>query len=723
MAKHAKALAASGKATIHRENELQRELKKELAEKEVLLSLTRDICQIRTRHDLATLVKKQFREFFAIWLYNSHRKTCKIFICYVEEKRRISPDFITMLQPEFPVDDGIHNVALCSKEPVVIDIESAMHGKQKHPYGQFLYDSGIKRMLVDRLSINNDVIGFLNLLSKDQHAFVECNINIVKGISDQLSTAVSNILSIEETRSREEEKSLLLSFSNDIASVRDKSGLRVIIRKYLKDIFRIKEYIITIRNDDNESFAYFIHDLSSVAPADKGFEIITGPKMPIQGSMTGAVLAAEEPICFNIAKILESGEFSFPSESFWKAAGAENIMGIKLKVGEDTVGILWVQPGQINEGLMRGITAQMSIAIANTIANEKIEAQLSQINNYKQQLVDEKLYLQEEAGSGYTYSDIIGTGPAMQRVFQLISQVSFVNSTVLILGETGTGKELIARALHNGSSRKDKLMVKVNCAALPPNLIESELFGHERGSFTGATERRIGKFELANNGTLFLDEIGEMPLDLQVKLLRAIQEKEIERVGGKTTIKTDVRLIAATNRDLQKEVDEGRFRRDLYYRLNVFPLSLPPLRDRKDDIPLLANHFIEKYSKNAGRKVCKISRKAMKQLVAYSWPGNVRELEHSLERSVLLTEGEVIREMHLPADKSNEIKSALEDEYVKTFEENERDHIIDVLNKCNGKIFGAGGAAELLNINVNTLNSKIKKLGIQKGRVFFRRPI
>jgi len=302
----------------------------------------------------------------------------------------------------------------------------------------------------------------------------------------------------------------------------------------------------------------------------------------------------------------------------------------------------------------------------------------------------------------------------MQKVFHLLSQVSFANSTVLILGETGTGKELVARAIHNGSPRKDRLMVKVNCAALPANLIESELFGHERGSFTGATERRIGKFELANHGTLFLDEIGEMPLDLQVKLLRAIQEKEIERVGGKTTIRIDVRIIAATNRDLQKEVDEGRFRRDLFYRLNVFPITLPPLRDRTEDMQVLVSHFVERYAKNTGKNIRSVSAKAMKELMAYHWPGNVRELEHLIERSVLMSSGDEIRDIHLPVMNRKELKKSLEDEYIKTFDENERDHLMKALEKCNGKIFGPGGAAELLGLNVSTLNSKLRKLNIKK---------
>jgi formate hydrogenlyase transcriptional activator len=298
-----------------------------------------------------------------------------------------------------------------------------------------------------------------------------------------------------------------------------------------------------------------------------------------------------------------------------------------------------------------------------------------------------------------------------------MSIVSTTNTTVLVLGETGTGKELIARALHNASSRKDKLMVKVNCAALPTNLIESELFGHERGAFTGALDRRIGKFELANHSTLFLDEIGELPLEAQSKLLRVIQERELERLGGKQTIKADVRLIAATNRNLEEEVKAGRFRADLYFRLNVFPINLPPLRDRSEDIEPLMHFFVDKYSKNTGRKIRKVSPKVIQQLRSYTWPGNVRELEHLIERSVLLTTDGVLQDVYIPKQTTAD-KQDLSFNLNRTLEEMERAYIVDVLKRCAGKISGPGGAAEILDVPGNTLHSKIKKLGITKADYF-----
>lgn len=330
-------------------------------------------------------------------------------------------------------------------------------------------------------------------------------------------------------------------------------------------------------------------------------------------------------------------------------------------------------------------------------------------------LVEETPSLKDEIEAVQHFPGIIGGSPQLLQTLRLLTKVATTNSTVLILGETGTGKELVAKAIHTNSLRKDKPMIKVNCATLPANLIESELFGHERGSFTGAFERRIGKFELAHNGTLFLDEIGELPLELQVKLLRALQEKEIERIGCKCTTRVDVRIIAATNRDLEKEVEEGRFRADLYYRLNVFPVNLPSLRSRREDIPLLAAHFIQKLSKKIGRKITHASKHVIIELLNYSWPGNIRELEHVIERSILLAEDEVIREVYL-SNKSETGQAKVKEAVftVKTIEENERELILNTLKYCKGKISGNYGAAQCLGIPPTTLSSKLKRLGIIK---------
>jgi two-component system response regulator HydG len=305
---------------------------------------------------------------------------------------------------------------------------------------------------------------------------------------------------------------------------------------------------------------------------------------------------------------------------------------------------------------------------------------------------------------------IIGHSSNLLMLLEKIRVVAPSSSSVLITGESGTGKEKIAHSIHKYSAYRNMPMITVNCATLPAALIESELFGHEKGAFTGANSRRIGKFEQANRSTLFLDEIGELPLDSQMKLLRVLQEKEIERVGGNGTLKIDVRVIAATNRNLEKEVAEGRFRLDLYYRLNIFPLEVPPLRERKGDIEELAFYFLKKY----GKHVSRISPRVLEQLKAYDWPGNIRELEHLIERSALMASGDQIDTIDIPVVLSVENE---QDNRIKTMEEMEREHIMHALKACNGKVFGPGGAAEVLNLPPTTLYSKMKKLGIKQGYV------
>src|SRR5882724_4037888 len=307
---------------------------------------------------------------------------------------------------------------------------------------------------------------------------------------------------------------------------------------------------------------------------------------------------------------------------------------------------------------------------------------------------------------------IIGESSNFLEVLKNVGIVAPSETSVLILGESGTGKELIAQAIHHISSRRAKPMIVVNCAALPANLIEAELFGHEKGAFTGALQKRIGKFEQADGGTIFLDEIGELPPDLQVKFLRVLQEREIEPIGGQKR-KINVRVIAATNRRLEEEMAAGRFRMDLYYRLNVFPISLPALRERKEDILLLANHFLNVYANKQNKKITGLADPVIKAMLGYSWPGNVRELENLMERSVLLANGPVINVLRLPVNTMKGNLADIEDR-LKTMTENERDHILAALEQCDWKIYGKGGAAELLDINASTLHSRMKKLHIGK---------
>jgi len=308
---------------------------------------------------------------------------------------------------------------------------------------------------------------------------------------------------------------------------------------------------------------------------------------------------------------------------------------------------------------------------------------------------------------------IVTQSRSMENILEHIRLAGPSETSVLILGESGTGKELVAKAIHEASNRKSRPLVVVNCGTLPPTIIESELFGHEKGAFTGAVEKRIGSFEQANGGTIFLDEIGELPADLQVKFLRVLQQKEIQPVGGSTR-KVDVRIIAATNRHLDEEVAAGKFRMDLYYRLNVFPIVIPPLRERKEDILLLANFFITKFADLERKIISGFSAEVIKAMENYEWPGNVRELENLMHRSVLLTKGPIISEFY---NKAEPLQVSYPDRKLRSITENERDHIIAALKSCNWKVYGPGGAAELLEMNVSTLNSRIKKLGIEKVRL------
>ncbi|MBD1385916.1 sigma 54-interacting transcriptional regulator [Mucilaginibacter rigui] len=527
---------------------------------------------------------------------------------------------------------------------------------------------------------------------------------------------MANIIANEEIIEAEQEKTSLLLFSNELAAARDGHSLQTVVTKGLKNLLQISEYLLSVRTNDQNTHTVFLHDNDAPYANDSRFELITNKNIPIEEDLLQVVFNSEIPIRFSVDELLVPGKLKMESAGFWKSVGVKSITSISLRVGNEVIGALWTFNNKDeNQRLMSGISSLIAVALSNTLASETIQSQFNQISSYQQQLEIENQYLQEEIQITHNYSEIVGECTPMTKVFEMVSQVAATESTVLILGETGTGKELIARALHNSSQRKNKVMVKINCATLPPNLIESELFGHERGAFTGAIDRRIGKFELANNSSLFLDEIGELPLDLQVKLLRALQEREIERVGGRTVIHVNVRIIAATNRDLYKEVQAGNFRSDLFFRLNVFPIKLPPLRERKEDIASLASHFLMKYAKNSTRGKMSFSNKALKQLVTYSWPGNVRELEHLIERSILLAESPIIQQVHLPFSENGESTHLLQQNAIKTIDEIEREHIMFVLKKTNGKVAGQGGAASLLKIPSTTLNSKIKRLKIKKG--------
>ncbi|TKC65199.1 GAF domain-containing protein [Pedobacter hiemivivus] len=705
------------------------EIERREAEKTLLLSLSNEMSLVRSKEDLARIINQKLKKLFSILDYTivvlqGAEMTYGPYLFDPEDTPfDKKTELIDKLFNNYKFEEGFYDVVLQTDEPVIFDIDAIMATDEVPGHISFFHSLGIKVIVGAALRIGERDLGILWI----QPSQVKCSdiimTNVFKGVCSQISIALANIIANEDILKRQQEKEIMLSLGNDIASIRNRTDLLNIFTHQFKKLFHYNDASIIILNKEDNTYSAFVLDMEE----ERANHIDCLPNSigvyPISDGICDVILAADGPVILNYQQVLEKK--TAPSWAvFLHENGINEMVCVALREGKENMGAFFLHSEEKNYfnkhqfNLIQGIAYQLSVALANVLANEKITKQLDEINTYKQQLEVENLYLQKEISTDGNYSEIIGTGTEMQKVFHLLSQVSFANSTVLILGETGTGKELIARALHNISPRKDRMMVKVNCASIPANLIESELFGHERGSFTGATDRRIGKFELANHGTLFLDEIGEIPFELQSKLLRALQEREIERIGGRNAIKIDVRIIVATNRDLEKEVNEGRFRQDLFYRLNVFPINLPPLRDRKEDIPVLAAHFISKYSRNAGRAIKNISSKVLQDLMAYDWPGNVREMEHLIERSVLLSNGDTIKNIHLPVLKRTETGSSIAELYIKTIDENERDHILSVLKKCKGKVYGKGGAAEILGVPVSTLNSKIKKFGIKKEQSF-----
>ncbi len=400
-----------------------------------------------------------------------------------------------------------------------------------------------------------------------------------------------------------------------------------------------------------------------------------------------------------------------PLEDRLYAEGLRSLLTVPLVTRGVSIGTLHLgsevpnQYGDADGPFLQDVANQIALAVENMRVHEEM-------SRLKARLEDENAYLQEEIRVGHNFEEIIGTSAALARVLRRVETVAPTDSSVLITGETGTGKELIARALHRLSRRAPRAFIKVNCAALPAGLIESELFGHEKGAFTGAISRRIGRFELADGGTILLDEIGEVPPSTQVKLLRVLQEREFERVGGARTIPVDVRVVATTNRDLEKAVAAESFRADLYYRLNVFRLSLPPLRERREDIPLLARYLVTKYAARMGKRMERVTKEAMARLCGYLWPGNIRELENVIERAVILSPGPTLRleDEMFPLD-----QRASEPSAAQSLSAVERGYILKVLENTGWVIDGPRGAARILGLHPNTLRARLKKLGIRRG--------
>jgi formate hydrogenlyase transcriptional activator len=508
-------------------------------------------------------------------------------------------------------------------------------------------------------------------------------------------------LSAGASQRESERLKLLLDMTNMLISNLEPRDLLRAISASIRQCMHCENVMVWFPDPERRQMRALTMDF----PEGKGF-LKEDLLHPIEGSSLGKTFETGKPIVATKATEI--------SETDHDLALAESIMSgcsLPLISRNRTLGVLglgWREENAFSsediEFLMRA-AGQVAIAIENALAYREI-AEL------KDKLAQEKLYLEQEIRSEADFEGIVGQSSALRQVLQLVETVAMSDSTVLLLGETGTGKELIARAIHDRSRRKDRTLIRLNCAAIPTGLLESELFGHERGAFTGAITQKIGRLELSDQGTLFLDEVGDIPLEVQPKLLRALQEQEFERLGSSRTKKVDVRLVAATNRDLQKMVEERRFRSDLYYRLNVIPIRIPPLRERPEDIPLLVRYFAQKYAHRMQKKVDSISAVSMRNLARWHWPGNVRELENLVERAVVLarTEKLVVTVPEL-ADRGMSAATAGIDEFHK------RDRIVRILKETKGRVGGADGAAARLGLKRTTLIERMKKLGIEPRRV------
>src|SRR6266700_3315591 len=559
----------------------------------------------------------------------------------------------------------------------------------------------------------------------------DTELQFMERVASQVAVAVDNALNLETSQ----------AYQSQLARERDRLQVLLEVNNVLITSRELPELF---RGIVNTLELVIHHDYTSLALLDPQTGLLKihaldfpGHQLSLKQEVTvsrdtspsGQAIASGRPF---LARGLEIDRYQNEIILVLRTAGVQSMCCVPLITHGQAFGTLNVasrrndafSPQDVE--LLQHVAAQVAIAVENTLAFKEIEA-------LKNKLAEEKLYLEEEIRSEFNFEEIIGESPSLKRALAQVELAAPAGTTVLLLGETGTGKELFARAIHNLSPRRDRTFVKVNCAAIPSGLLESELFGHERGAFTGAIGQKIGRFELADHGTLFLDEVGDLPLELQPKLLRVLQEQEFERLGGTRTQRVDVRVVAATNVDLSKLVAQRLFRNDLYYRLNVFPIQIPALRERFEDIPLLVRYFVQRFSRSLNKQVEYIPAEAMDVLASYSWPGNVRELENLIERAVLLSPG---KELRIPiselkssalataagADSSSSSSfsstsfpsSASLTSSISTLEEAERQHILRALKQTQWRIAGTKGAATLLAMKRTTLQARMRKLGIRR---------
>ena len=541
-------------------------------------------------------------------------------------------------------------------------------------------------------------LGVIGFCSQQKEAYAQTDVEFLCQIANQIAATVDNVLHHQDLIHDRDRLRLLLEVTESIASHRDLEALFRDLARRLPPVVPFDYMNAVLHDPDREVMRLWLLVTSIPSTISPGLEF------PVDESPGGLVWKTQQPLM--VADVAQ--EQRFPKLiPLLRENGVQSFCVVPLTTAQRRLGAMGfgsLQPRTYQEtelAFMQQVAKQVAVAVENALVYKEI-AEL------KDKLSKEKLYLQEEIQTEYNFEEIVGESQSLKRVLKQVQTVAATDSTVLILGETGSGKELVARALHNLSERRERTFIKLNCAAIPTGLLESELFGHEKGAFTGAIATKIGRFELADRGTLFLDEVGEIPLELQVKLLRVLQEQEFERLGSTRTIRVNVRVVSATNRDLGQMVEEQRFRSDLYYRLKVFPVTVPPLRERSEDIPSLVRHFAQKFALRMKKRIETIPAEAMKALQNYPWPGNVRELENFLERAVILSSGS---DLIVPL---SELKSASapSNGSPKTLEDAEREHIVKALRDSNWIIGGSAGAAVRLGMKRTTLQSKMQKLGI-----------
>ncbi|HXF75347.1 MAG TPA: sigma 54-interacting transcriptional regulator [Methylomirabilota bacterium] len=576
----------------------------------------------------------------------------------------------------------------------------------------WLCGRGVQSLCVVPVTTALRKLGALAFGSRFDAAYSETDVIFLQEVARQVAVAVDNALNFAQAQSVQQQLkqerdrlSLLLEVNNAVVSVLDLHELLNAVSASLRRLVPHEYASLSLYDAKTETLQ--IHALDF--PVSKGL-LQEGLTIPVEGSPTGRAIRTRRPVFITRGDI---EQFGSDIARRILAEGLKSALCLPLISHGRPLGTL-VVASQKEENfpekdaeLLKHVANQIAIAVENSLAFRRVVDRANKLR-------EEKLYLQDEIRSEYNFEEIIGESLGLKEVLRQVETVAPADSTVLLLGETGTGKELIARAIHHLSARRERTLVKVNCAAIPTGLLESELFGHEKGAFTGAITQRIGRFELAHRGTLFLDEVGDIPLELQPKLLRVLQEQEFERLGSARTIRVDVRLIAATNVDLAQRVGENQFRSDLYYRLNVFPITIPPLRERREDIPLLVRYFAQKYARRMKKPIESIPSRAMAALTEYSWPGNVRELENFIERAVILSRG---LELELPLGELKQRSSshaAISVSGFVTLERAEKEHILRALKDTNWVIGGPGGAAARLGMKRTTLQSRMRKLGIAR---------